>query len=420
MKQVIIGAGAAGIKAAQTIRSLDSACEIVVISRDDQIHSRCMLHKYLSGERNEKEINFVPEDFFQSNRIQWLKGKAITSLNCAEQRVKLDDGSMVAYDNLLLATGAYYLMPPIPGFREAGNVFGFRDLSDAQAIDRMAKPGRQVVIVGSGLVGMDAAYALMERGISPVVVEMANRIIPLQLDFTGANAYQKLFEQHGCQFRLASKAADTRRDEEGQIRAVVLDNGEELACDFVIVAAGVKPEVRFLENCGVETERSIKVDEYLRTTVPHVYAAGDVSGLSAIWPNAMKQGMTAAKNMCGDHARYDDTYAMKNTMNFFGLASLCIGDINHMGDHTEMVTAEDRKNYKKALVEHGRLQSILLQGDISGSGIYQYLIKNQIPLPVDGKDIFKLSFAEFYDFDGETGKYIWNDGSGCLNRDYFS
>ena len=405
MRNVIIGAGAAGITAAKTIRQLRPADEIVVVSRDSQVHSRCMLHKFLSGERTAEGINFVPESFFVDYNINWIPGRAMTGLDCAGKRVLFDGDSFLEYDRLLIATGAYYLVPPIPGFREADNVYGFRDLCDAEAIDRAAASGKKAVIVGSGLVGMDAAYALMERGIYPEVVEMADRILPLQLDAAAAAEYQKRFESHGCRFHLSDKAADTRRDANGRITAVVLGDGTELACDFVIVAAGVRPEIRFLQDCGVKTERAIQVDKYLMTSVPDVYAAGDVCGLSGIWPNAMKQGVTAARNMCGLPTRYEDTYAMKNTMNFFGLASLCIGDINRIGEKTEVVTAEDRKNYRKALVEDGKLKSILQQRDIGGSGIYQYLIKNEIPLPVSGKEIFKLSFANFYGFNSADGKY---------------
>ena len=114
-------------------------------------------------------------------------------LDCAERRILLDDGTFLPYDRLLLATGAYYLLPPVPRLKEAENVYGFRDLSDALAIDKAVKPGARAVIIGSGLVGMDAAYALMERGISPVIVEMADRILPLQLDAKAASEYQRLF-----------------------------------------------------------------------------------------------------------------------------------------------------------------------------------------------------------------------------------
>ncbi len=122
----------------------------------------------------------------------------------------------------------------------------------------------------------------------------------------------------------------------------------------------------------------------------------------------MKQGVIAAKNMYGIPTPYEDTYALKNTMNFFGLPALCIGDINCLDSRTLVITEEDSKNYKKALVEDGVLKSILMAGNISGSGIYQYLIKNQIKLPSAGRSIFRLSFADFYGFDTSKGAYTWD------------
>ena len=183
--------------------------------------------------------------------------------------------------------------------------------------------------------------------------------------------------------------------------------------DFIIAAAGVRPEIRFLEHCSVETGRAVTVDQYLSTSVPGVYGAGDLCGLSGIWPNAMKQGAVAAKNMYGIPTPYEDTYAMKNTMNFFGLPALCIGDINRLDSHTLVITEEDSKNYRKALVEDGVLKSILMVGNISGSGIYQYLIKNQIKLPSADRSIFRLSFADFYGFDTSKGSYTWDTDLCC-------
>uniref|UniRef100_UPI0026CCB56F hypothetical protein n=1 Tax=Enterocloster clostridioformis TaxID=1531 RepID=UPI0026CCB56F len=116
----------------------------------------------------------------------------------------------------------------------------------------------------------------------------------------------------------------------------------------------------------------------------------------------------AAKNMYGIPTPYEDTYALKNTMNFFGLPALCTGDINCLDSRTLVITEEDSKNYKKALVEDGVLKSILMAGNISGSGIYQYLIKNQIKLPSAGRSIFRLSFADFYGFDTSKGSYTWD------------
>lgn len=411
MRHVIIGAGAAGITAAKTIRQLQPDSEITVISKEKEVHSRCMLHKYLSGERTAEEINFAPDRFFEDMKITHLHGAEVIGVLPKEQKVNLSDGKQIVYDRLLIATGAFYVVPPIPGFRTASNVYGFRDLSDAQAIDRVTEAGKKVVIVGSGLVGMDAAYALLNRGVKPDIVEMAGRIMPLQLDNKGALAYQRLFEEAGCRFWLNTGAADTKLDDNGDIRAVVLGDGTELACDYVIIAAGVRPAIGFLEGSGVETERAVKVDSGLLTSVDGIYAAGDAAGLSGIWPNAMKQGITAAKNMCGGSVKYEDTYAMKNTINFFGLTSLCIGNINEEGAGLQVYTIEDQSRYGKALTEDGVLKSILLQGSIDYGGIYQYLIKNRVKLKADGRDIFRLSFADYYGFEPENGKYVWEEAS---------
>ena len=141
MRYVIAGAGPAGISAAKTLRQLDRDGEIVLVSKDDQVHSRCMLHKYLGGERDAEGISFIPPGFFKQNNITWYPGRAMVRLDCAERRILLDDGTFLPYDRLLLATGAYYLLPPVPGLKEAENVYGFRDLSDALAIDKAVRPG---------------------------------------------------------------------------------------------------------------------------------------------------------------------------------------------------------------------------------------------------------------------------------------
>ncbi|MCH1982612.1 FAD-dependent oxidoreductase [Ruminococcus sp. OA3] len=404
MRYVIIGAGAAGMTAARTIRECEPNGEIVVISEDEHVHSRCMLHKYLSHERDEDTLNFMPADFFDSQDITWVKGCSVEKIVPESKTLYLNNGGQVSYDRLLIATGAKSFIPPVGDFRNATNVFGLRDLKDAQDIDNCARGAKEILIVGSGLVGMDAAYAFLEQGIKVNVVEMADRILPLQLDETAGKAYRELFESAGCRFILGRRASETKMDENCRITSVLLDDGTEICCDLVIVAAGVRAAVRFLTDSGIQVERAVTVDGCLKTSCSDIYAAGDVAGLSGIWPNAMKQGQTAAYNMCGKTTYYVDRYAMKNTMNFFGLVTLSIGNgIAEDGD--EILVSEDSKGYKKAIVRDGRLKSILLQGNIDYSGIYQYLIKNEVLLP-EGKDVFQLDFADFYGV-MEDGQYIY-------------
>ncbi len=405
MTHVIIGAGAAGISAAKTIRKLEPEADIIMVSVDDQVHSRCMLHKYLSHERDEASLSFVPADFFETLGITWLKNKEAVHIDTEKQTVLLDDGTELNFDRLLIATGAHSVIPPIVNLREAKNVFGLRNLSDARQIRKFAQTADRILILGSGLVGMDAAYAFLEQKKEVTVLELADRILPKQLDEKAGKAYQNLFEQHGCKFILDRKVVLTTMPENDKINSVMLDDGTILECDIIVVAAGVRPATDCTENCEIAVDRFIKVNECMETSCKNIYAAGDVNGIAAIWPNAMKQGYTAACNMCGIPTPYEDPYGMKNTMNFYGLTTLSLGDgIARDGD--QVFSQEDSGCYKKAILRDGCLQSIMIQGAIDYSGIYQYLIKNQVSLDTVKTDVFHLSFADFYGTDSR-GQYTY-------------
>ena len=236
-------------------------------------------------------------------------------------------------------------------------------------------------------------------------MEMAERILPIQLNETAGQAYKDLFESRGCRFLLGKKASETHMNEQGAIDYVSLDDGTRIDCELVIVAAGVRPALECAQDTPIEIDRFIKVSDTMETNCPNIYAAGDVAGLSGIWPNAMKRRKTAALNMCGIHTKYDDRYAMKNTMNFYGLVTLSLGrGIAEDGDL--VVEQEDSHNYRRAILRDGKLDSILLQGNIDYSGIYQYLIKNQIDLSGKENEIFHLSFADFYGVK-DNGGYMY-------------
>lgn len=405
MKYVIIGAGVAAVEAAKAIRRGDKEGEILMISQDTHIHSRCMLHKFISGERDEEGLDFTEKGFFDTYRVSWMNGVRAEKIDPDRKEILLANGEKVSYDKLLLANGADSFIPPVGDLRKASNVYGLRNLSDAREIAAKAKTAKEVLVIGSGLVGLDAAYGLLERGTKLTVVEMADQILPVQLDAHGAKAYEERFSRAGVRFVLGRKASQAVCGPDGKIRQVILDNGDELSCGMVIVAAGVRASTGFLEGSGIACGRGVTVDSAMRTSKPDIYAAGDITGLSGIWPNAADQGRTAGKNMCGGNAEYTDTYATKNTINFFGLVTLCVGKIRpEEGDQVRV--REDRNKYQRVIMRDGVVEGILLQGDIANSGIWQYLIKHKIDISKINKDVFNISYADFYQV-GERGKYEW-------------
>ncbi len=403
---VIIGAGAAGITAARTLRDFRPEDIITVLSIDEHVHSRCMLHKFLGHERTIQGLNFVEEGFFEKNDIYHIPCQSVTRIDTAAKLVYYGDNYNTPYDKLLIATGSGFFIPPIPHFREAPNVFGFRDLSDALQIDAAFAKGKRVFIVGSGLVGLDAASALCHRGAEVTIAEMAPRVMPLQTDDYAASVYQKVFEDQGCRFLLGIGAADAVVDSEGNITEVILSTGEHVPCDFIIMAAGVRSRIQIAQPSGIKAERAITVDDHLRTSAPDVFAAGDCTGLSGVWPDAMAQGKAAAENMAGIDTVYEKPYPFKNTSNFFGVTMLSVGRLD-LTEGADILVHKTPTEYKKAIVKDGRLTGYLSLGDISNHGLYLYLIKNGVDLTGKLDRLFRLSFADFYGINEQNGEYAY-------------
>ena len=195
-------------------------------------------------------------------------------------------------------------------------------------------------------------------------------------------------------------------DGEGNITEVILSTGEHVPCDFIIMAAGVRPRIQIAQASGIKAERAIEVDDHLRTSAPDVYAAGDCTGLSGVWPDAMAQGKAAAENMAGIDTVYEKPYPFKNTSNFFGVTMLSVGRLD-LTEGAEIIVHKTDKEYKKAIVKDGKLTGYLSMGDISNSGLYLHLIKNGIDVSGKLDKIFRLSFADFYGVNQKNGEYVY-------------
>lgn len=400
MRYVVIGASAAGISGAKTLRELDKNSEIVLISKDENVYSRCILHHYISNHRDVDALNFTSKEFFEENNITWMKGLEVKSLNDKEQVLNLSNGETLNYDKLLVCSGASAFIPPVPGLREGNNVVGLRNLEDAVLIKEQAKKVKNVVVLGAGLVGIDAVSGLLGQGLNISLVEMSNKILPLQLDKHASDVYEKKFTEEGVSLKLDVKAEKLLLDENNNPKALVLNTGEEVPCELVVVATGVRSNVSFMESSNVECDRfGLIIDAKGQTNIENIYGAGDVTGRNPIWPTAVKEGIIAANNMLGKDSVMTDFFGSKNTMNFVGIATMSLGMVEP-ADETYMVeTQVEGDNYKKIIHKDGKIYGAIIQGDLSYAGVLTQLIKENIDVSKVTKSLFDIDYADFFNIE---------------------
>lgn len=397
MRYVVLGSSAAGINGVRELRRLDKEAEIVLISKDEMIYSRCILHHYLGGERDRDRLCFAEKDFEKLYRVLWMKGRSCIGLKREAKKVLLDGGEEVPYDKLLIATGSHTFIPPVKNLKEAENVAGFRNIEDMEVLKEAARTAKDIVVMGAGLVGLDCVSGFLDLGVRVTLVEMAGWLLSRQLDERAARTYQEAFKKQGiCQY-YGVGIAEAVLDENRRITEIILTDGKRLPCDFVVVTAGVRSNVEFLKDSGIELSRfGLVYDETGKTSDENVYGAGDVSGTSPIWPVAVKEGIVAAGNMAGEKRAMTDFFASKATMNFLGIPSMSLGDVNAEDPEARTEIRETKDSYKKIIHKNGRIIGAVLQGDLAYGGILQQLIARKIDISKVKKPVFDIDYSDFF------------------------
>ena len=400
MRYVVIGASAAGISGVKTLRELDKDAEIILVSKDENVYSRCILHHYISNHRDVEALNFTDKKFFEDNNITWIKGVEVKSIDDKAQSLELSNGETLTYDKVMLCTGASAFIPPVEGLREGNNVVGLRNLEDAVLIKEVAKKVKNVVVLGAGLVGIDAVSGLLGQGLNVSLVEMGDKILPLQLDKYTSEVYQNKFEEEGVNLKIRVKAEKLILDQDNNPKALVINTGngtEEIPCELVIVATGVRSNTSFLEGSNIEFDKfGLIIDEKGKTNIENVYGAGDITGRNPIWPTAVKEGIIAANNMLGNEMIMTDFFGSKNTMNFVGVYTMSLGDTEPKDETYKVDVKIDGDNYKKIIHKDGRIYGAIIQGDLSYVGVLTQLIKENIDISRVTKSIFDIDYADFF------------------------
>lgn len=366
---VIIGNGAAGLSAAKAIRERDLTGSIIMISNEPYAtYNRPMLTKSMVAELNAEQIQVEPLSWYEENKVHLLLDKEVTAVNTAEKEVELSDGTKLKYTKLIYALGSECFVPPIPG-TDKPEVIAIRRMSDIEKLESMMDRVNNVVVIGGGVLGLEAAWELKKARKQVVVLEAAPQIMGRQLDASASEMLTAISE--GCGIDIHAGVQIASIEGETSVSSVRLSDGREFPAELVIVSAGVRANTAIAQNAGLEINRGVLVNEEMATSSSDIYACGDCAeydGINyAIWPQALEQGKVAGANAAGDHLTYTTVSA---GLSFHGMNTglYAIGD-NGKNPNLIYRTVEfkdmGRKQYEKYYFLNNRLCGVILIGDTS-------------------------------------------------------
>jgi len=392
VKYLIIGNSAGGIGAVEAIREVDKAGAITIISGEPYpAYSRPLISEYLASRRPLEKMLFRSAGFYEENHVRAILGQKVEQLDISQHAVRLENGRIIAWERLLLATGGLPIIPQIEGIDRKG-VFTFFTLDDARAIDRYLgwRIGRAVVI-GGGLIGISVTEALVKRGVKVTIVEMKERILNTILDEETSALVEERLKQAGVRVITGSTVANIGSYLGDTVTGITTDGGIPIPCELVVVAIGVRPSTELVAGSGIKINRGIVVDRYMATSSADVYACGDVAEaydfiygenrLTPVWPNAYMGGRVAGFNMAGVPTEYAGGTAM-NSLKYFGVAIVSAGIVNLPDDSYEVVSKKHDHTCKKVMLKDGLVAGMVFVGNIEKSGIVFSLMKDRVN--VDG------------------------------------
>ena len=367
---VILGNGAAGLSAAREIRKRDKTGSVVMVSEEAySTYNRPMLTKALMADIRADQIAVEDEAWYEENRIYQVLGKKAEAIDTEKKEVRLSDQSRLQYTKLIYALGAECFIPPISGHEKEG-VIAIRRLEDTEKIGAMMHQVKHVVVIGGGVLGLEAAWELKKAGSQVTVLELAPQLMGRQLDDDAGEMLKRISESVGIQIHTGVSIQSIEGDD--HVTGVKLEDGTEFTAELVIVSCGVRANVALAKEAGIQVDRSVVVDDTMMTNIPDIYAAGDCAqykGLNyGIWPQALEEGKVAGACAAGDP---DIKYEPETpALSFHGMntALFAIGDNGKNPDliyKTLELKDRGKKQYQKYYFLNNRLCGVILLGDTS-------------------------------------------------------
>lgn len=364
-KYVIIGTGAAGYAAAKAIRATDAEGQVVLIGKEPYPpYHRPRLSHFIGEEVDLETLLIEKRDRLEALGIILKLGLAVERIDRQEKTIVLENGEQMAYDALLVATGANPFIPPFEG-KWSGKMAAIRMFDDLVRLNGSLKPTEEVMVIGGGLLGLEAAWALQKVGNRVRVVEFFDSLLPRQLDPELGRVFQNLLEEKGLVISLSDSLA-TSVEEEGKLQ-LTLKSGASHTVDHLVFSVGVRANVQLAAEAGLNVNRGIVVDHRLQTSDPSIFAAGDAVELDGqgfgLWTQATEQGRVAGVNMAGGHRRYQPS-APFTLLHIAGIRLFSVGEIQEF-DQTIDGFYEDKQRWKRLYLKSGRVVGGVLIGDLA-------------------------------------------------------
>lgn len=385
-KLVMVGNGMAGVRALEELIKLEPDLHDITVfgAEPHPNYNRIMLSPVLAGEQTIDEIILNPLSWYEEHGIRLRMGRKVTRIDRARRVVIADDGSEEPYDRLLLATGSNPFILPVPG-KELEGVIAYRDIADTQAMIDTAATHRHAVVIGGGLLGLEAANGLRQRGMEVTVVHLAPWLLERQLDEVAGKLLQRALEERGIRFLLPAQTEALLDDGAGRVRAVRFKDGQEVLADLVVMAAGIRPNTELARNAGIRCDHDgrggISVTDTMQTvTDPRVYAVGECASHRGVAYGLVaplyEQGKVVANHLArmgiGRYLGSQVSTKLKVT----GINLFSAGDFMG-GDDTEQIVLSDPfgGTYKKLVIRGDKLVGACLYGDTEDGSQYFQLIR---------------------------------------------
>ena len=383
-KTLVVGGGMAGLAVVEQLLEHGApGSSLTIVGAEPALpYDRIRLSQALAGEAAPDDLELRSAAWFAERGVELRSGESVARLAPSDGRAELSDGSVVEFDRFVLATGSKPSLPPIRGLERRG-VHAFRSLRDVARILSARAPGGRAVVIGGGLLGLEAARGLQAQGRQVTVVHLAEHLMEQQLDPLGAGLLERRMRELGVEVLLA--ATTTELAGNGSIEAVRLADGREIETDLVVLATGISPDVELARAAGIDVRRGVVVDDELRTSTPGGWAVGECAEHRAVvyglWSPLLKQAKAAAAVMLGRPAAFHGAVPA-TTLKVMGVDLFCAGRPLPLDGEEELLQLDSRRGrYRKLVLADDRLVGAVLLGDLSEAVALRQLVEDERSVP---------------------------------------